>query len=140
VKSCGSILYLHLEMYPILLLHANSASLALSSYVGFFCILWFTWYQVSLYDLRFYSDSIFERICKALQFGIMVGFAVVGPQWDPNEEQNDFGTFRSFSLILMISRIVLCLQYASAYVFVRRYRQTNLPLLLVRGLSVVIVV
>ncbi|KAF2175986.1 hypothetical protein K469DRAFT_682858 [Zopfia rhizophila CBS 207.26] len=106
---------------------------SLSSYVGFFCILWFTWYRVSLYDLRFYADSIFERTCKALQFGIMVGFAGVGPQWDPNEEQNEFGIFRSFSLILMVSRAVLCLQYGSAFWFTRRYRKTNLPLLLVVG-------
>jgi hypothetical protein len=61
----------------------------------------------------------------------MVGFAVVGPQWDPNEEQNDFKVFRSFSLILMVSRAVLCLQYGSAFWFTRRFRKTNLPLLMV---------
>lgn len=110
---------------------ANAVSPALSSYVGFFCILWFTWYQVSLYDLRFFADSIFERTCKALQFGVMVGFSVVGPQWEPNEEQNDFKTFRSFSLILMVSRVVLCLQYGSAFWFTRRYQKTKLPLLMV---------
>ncbi|KAK4500927.1 hypothetical protein PRZ48_009119 [Zasmidium cellare] len=41
---------------------------SLKQYVGFFCIIWFTWYQVSLYDVRFGMDSVFERVCKAVQF------------------------------------------------------------------------
>lgn len=41
---------------------------SLKQYVGFFCIIWFTWYQVSLYDVRFFMDSVFERVCMAVQF------------------------------------------------------------------------
>ncbi|OCL03444.1 hypothetical protein AOQ84DRAFT_302786, partial [Glonium stellatum] len=106
---------------------------SLSAYIGFFCVLWFTWYQVSLYDVRFSTDSVFERICKALHFGTMVGFAVMGPQWKPGEETSDYSTFKAFSLILMVSRIVLVAQYGSTLYFTRKYRATKLPLLLVMG-------
>jgi hypothetical protein len=54
----------------------------LKQYVGFFCILWFTWYQVGLYDVRFQMDSVFERIAKAVQFIVMMGFAIVGPKFN----------------------------------------------------------
>lgn len=106
---------------------------SLSAYIGFFCVLWFTWYQVSLYDVRFSTDSIFERACKALHFGTMVGFAVMGPQWKPGEETNDYSTFKAFSLILMVSRLVLVVQYGSTLYFTRNYRSARLPLLLVMG-------
>lgn len=59
---------------------------SLKQYIGFFAILWLSvcpevygmrnmsadsarhssWYQVSLYDVRFSMDSVFERACKAL--------------------------------------------------------------------------
>jgi hypothetical protein len=106
-------------------------SVALASYIGFFCVLWFTWYQVSLYDVRFSVDSIFERICKALHFGVMVGFAVTGPQYETNAEGYWVGTCRSLSLILMVSRIVLCVQYFSTFWHTRKYDKTRRPLLLV---------
>ena len=52
---------------------------ALGSYVNFFLALYGTWIQVALFDLRFGNDSVFERVCKALQFGIMTGLTIVGP-------------------------------------------------------------
>jgi hypothetical protein len=52
----------------------------LTSYVGFFSLLWLPWYQVSLYDIRFSADSVFERVAKAIHYGVMVGFAVISPQ------------------------------------------------------------
>lgn len=55
----------------------------LSQHVGFFCILWFTWYNVGLYDVRFCVDSVFERIAKAIQFVVMIGFASTGPKFNP---------------------------------------------------------
>lgn len=50
---------------------------SLKSYAGFFCILWFLWLQVSLFDVRFLADSVLERIGKACQFGVMIGLASV---------------------------------------------------------------
>lgn len=62
---------------------------SLKQYIGFFSIIWFTWYQVSLYDVRFYMDSVFERSRKAIQFLVMIGFAICGPEFNVGEETNE---------------------------------------------------
>jgi Bacterial low temperature requirement A protein (LtrA) len=112
---------------------------ALSSYIGFFCILWFTWCQVTLYDVRFATDSIFERICHACHFGVMVGLAVVGPQFqDP--KLTPWDTLQQLSLILMASRAVLLFQYGSTLFFTWRYRRARLPLMAVLASLLIAVV
>ncbi|KAI9689684.1 MAG: hypothetical protein M1820_010084 [Bogoriella megaspora] len=103
----------------------------LTSYIGFFCILWFTWYQVSLHDLRFSVDSLFERVCKALQFGFMVGFAVTGTKFQPDDEELYWDYFRDLSYILMGTRFVLMFQYIAALWFTKEYERVRLPLLLI---------
>lgn len=60
---------------------------SLTSYIGFFCVLWFTWCQVSLFDVRFVADSVMERLAKAIHLGVMVGLAVVGPGFDPGDQK-----------------------------------------------------
>ncbi|KAF2842432.1 hypothetical protein M501DRAFT_1029138 [Patellaria atrata CBS 101060] len=114
------------------LLEINDKS-SLTAYIGFFCLLWFTWYQVSLYDVRFSADSVFNRCCKAGQFGVMVGFAVVAPTWKPGKEIADYSEFKAMAFILMASRLVLCLQYGLSIWFVRNYRRTMLPMALIIG-------
>ncbi|MCJ1474324.1 hypothetical protein MMC13_002982 [Lambiella insularis] len=106
----------------------------LKSYIGFFSILWFTWFQVALFDVRFSNDSVFERITKALQFGVMTGFAVVGPNYQTSWEDDKAGAralqaFQTLSLILMASRLVLACQYGAAYWWLRNYRKAHVPLL-----------
>lgn len=49
--------------------HDITDSEALKAYAGFFCILWFLWCQVSLFDVWFVTDSILERFGKFCQFG-----------------------------------------------------------------------
>ncbi|KAF2167609.1 hypothetical protein M409DRAFT_54194 [Zasmidium cellare ATCC 36951] len=95
---------------------------SLKQYVGFFCIIWFTWYQVSLYDVRFFMDSVFERVCKAMQFLVMIGFAVVGPEFNPGEEvERGEANGEGPSLI-----------YFALY-FARNYKKVVLPMLLLVG-------
>ncbi|KAE8852357.1 hypothetical protein HRS9122_02644 [Pyrenophora teres f. teres] len=75
---------------------------SLRAYTGFFALLWLTWYSNALYDVRFSSDSLFERMAKALHFGVMVGFAVVGPAWEPGRGgEGSGGKYRVLSFILM---------------------------------------
>lgn len=62
--------------------HDINSRKALTSYMGFFCILWFTWCETSLFDIRFVADSWLERMAKACHLGVMVGLAVVGPNYD----------------------------------------------------------
>lgn len=83
-----------------------------------------------MYDVRFSTDSVFERIAHLCHFGVMIGLAVVGPQFnDPKDtEGNSFATLQQLSLILMTSRLVLLFQYASTLYFSWRYRTTRLPL------------
>ncbi|CZR62602.1 uncharacterized protein PAC_12499 [Phialocephala subalpina] len=104
---------------------------ALKAYAGFFCILWFLWAQVALFDVRFVQDSILERVGKGLQFGVMVGLAIVGPDFNPNKQEQD--VFRSLAIILMISRIVLGFQYSVVLREVWYYKDTKFPLALLVG-------
>lgn len=66
--------------------HEINSSATLKQHIGFFCILWFTWYHVGLYNIRFSVDSIFERVMKAIQFLVMIAFASVGPNFNPGEQ------------------------------------------------------
>lgn len=103
--------------------------------MGFFGVLWFTWLQVALFDVRFSNDSAFERLCKALQFGVMTGMAVVGPGyrtgWDENSKDADkaLRAFQTLSFILMASRLILAAQYGVVYWWLRSYRKAYVPLI-----------
>ncbi|KAH7411716.1 hypothetical protein DE146DRAFT_251587 [Phaeosphaeria sp. MPI-PUGE-AT-0046c] len=104
---------------------------SLTAYIGFFSLLWLTWYQVSLYDVRFSADSVFERIAKALHFGVMVGFAVIGPQWKPGQEMGDYKIYKAFGLMLMVSRLTLFAQYGVTLLYTKKFKKTVVPLGLV---------
>lgn len=104
---------------------------SLTAYIGFFSLLWLTWYQVSLYDVRFSADSVFERIAKAIHFGVMVGFAVIGPQWKPGQEISDYKIYKAFGLMLMVSRLTLFAQYGITLLYTKKYKKTVVPLGLV---------
>ncbi|KAL2063186.1 hypothetical protein VTL71DRAFT_6258 [Oculimacula yallundae] len=112
-------------------IHEINDRKALTSYVGFFCVLWFTWCQVTLFDVRFVADSIVDRAAKAAHLGVMVGLAVVGPNFHPTEYEKN--VMRTMSLILMLSRFVLAIQYLLVLIQVRKYSHTKLPLALVAG-------
>jgi len=101
----------------------------LESYIGLFALLWFTWFQVALFDIRLGFDSAFERVCQAIQFGVMVGLAVQGTYYDVDYFYNYDSAFKDLSLILMVSRLVLALQYAGACWCLRGYKKARLPLL-----------
>jgi hypothetical protein len=86
-----------------------------------------------LYDVRFSTDSVFERIAHLCHFGVMIGLAVVGPQFnDPkNTAGDEWSTLQQLSLILMASRLVLLFQYTSTMYFSWRYHTTRMPLMAV---------
>ncbi|KAI9897359.1 hypothetical protein N3K66_007215 [Trichothecium roseum] len=98
------------------------------AYLGYFCTLWITWFMVTTYDVRFVADSVFERCARAVQIGVMVGFSVVSPRFDPSEQ--DVPTMRRLSAILSISRIVLAAEYGSIIWHTRKCRISRLPLYL----------
>ncbi|KAF7186184.1 hypothetical protein HII31_12521 [Pseudocercospora fuligena] len=126
-------------------IHEVTDSATLKQYVGFFCILWLTWYQVGLYDVRFSVDSIFERVAKAVQFLVMIGFAIVGPKYSVGKDDEATGDeevldgaqpslghyFKALTLFLMVSRLVLVFQYSQSMWLTRQYQQTILPMSLI---------
>ena len=102
--------------------------------MGFFGILWFTWLQVALFDIRFGVDSVFERICKGAQFGVMTGFAVVGPAYNAGwgddlvKGAQALQAFQTLSIILMVSRLILLAQYGLVLFHLRGHKKTWAPL------------
>lgn len=50
-------------------IHSVNDERTLEQYICFICVLWFTWYQATLYDVRFAVDCVASRISKALHFG-----------------------------------------------------------------------
>lgn len=109
----------------------------LKAYVGFFSLLWLTWYQVSLYDVRFSTDSVFERVAKAVHFGVMVGFAVLGPEWKPGTEIDDYKIYKAFGLILMVSRLTLFMQYGVTLLYTKKYPKTIVPLCIIMASTLI---
>lgn len=109
----------------------------LQQYAGYFALLWFTWYQVGLYDVRFSMDSIFERVCKTAHFGVMLGFAIVGPNFnvglhaeeiEAEGEGLKINSFKALTLFIMADRLVLVLQYLQSMWFTKGYRRAILPM------------
>ncbi|PTB40264.1 uncharacterized protein TrAFT101_004682 [Trichoderma asperellum] len=97
----------------------------LGSYAGYFCMLWMTWLVVGLYDVRFVTDSIFERLVRAVHLGVFVGFAVVAPKFNPNDQ--DLSSMKAMSIILMASRLSLTVEYASILWHVRKFKTVHIP-------------
>lgn len=84
---------------------------ALGAYIGFLGVIWFTWLQVTLFDVRFARDSVFERVCKAAQLAVMVGFASAGTRFTTRVQGDNVWAFQSLSLLLAGSRTLLAIQY-----------------------------
>lgn len=102
---------------------------SLKSYAGFFCLLWFLWIQVSLFDVRFITNSILERVGKALQFAVMIGLAITGPNFNISKQAQ--GTFQTLAIILMLSRVILGFQYLGVLYQVWYYKDSKLPLAII---------
>jgi hypothetical protein len=84
-----------------------------------------------LFDVRFAVDSVFERACKVVQLVTMIGFSSVGPQFDPNVTKN-VKVFRTLTVLLLISRALLAIQYAIVTAYVARKRkEATKPLILI---------
>lgn len=111
----------------------------LLGYIGFFGILWATWFQITLHDVRFARDSIYERVCKFVQFVAFVGLALVGSQFNPASGKGNNTNFRILCYVLVISRALLMIQHIVVLVFTMRakYSKLYLPLGLMIGIYLV---
>jgi low temperature requirement protein LtrA len=112
----------------------------LLGYIGFFGILWCCWFQITLHDVRFARDSLYERICKTIQFIVFVGLALVGSQFNPtSKNKGDNTNFRIMCYVLVISRGLLTIQYMVVlfYTWKAKYSKLLLPLGLMVGIYAV---
>ncbi|KAL3704743.1 hypothetical protein TMatcc_008415 [Talaromyces marneffei ATCC 18224] len=111
---------------------------AVWSYVGFVGIIWFTWLQVTLLDLRFSRDSIFERTCKVVQLSAMIGFASAGSRFSSQIKDENVWAFKSLSILLSGSRFMLALQYTINLWFIReKLRATGRGMFVIIGVHTV---
>ncbi|KAF8543675.1 bacterial low temperature requirement A protein-domain-containing protein [Trichophaea hybrida] len=109
--------------------HEMSDYDSLISYILFFIILWFTWLQTSLYDIRFSVDSFYERLVKSIHFAVMIGFASVSTSWDPlgPTDYRTASNLQTMSLTLMASRFALGIQYAVAMIYAKKNKKPVTP-------------
>ncbi|KAK3302897.1 bacterial low temperature requirement A protein-domain-containing protein [Chaetomium strumarium] len=108
--------------------HSITDHSSLFAYIGFFAIIWATWFHTVLYDVRFENDSIYSRACKTVMMIVFVGFALVGSAFAPGTERGDNTSFRILCYTLVLSRALFALQYLVVGVFVGRARRTDLYL------------
>ncbi|KAI9792512.1 MAG: hypothetical protein M1816_002032 [Peltula sp. TS41687] len=118
--------------------HSVTGKRSMFAYIGFFAILWTTWFQVTLHDVRFARDTIYERVCKTVQFIVFVGFALVGSAFEPGDGKGNNTNFRILCYTLVLSRILFAVQYGVVLGFTAKkgYNKLLLPL----GLNVLIYV
>ncbi|KAF2839761.1 hypothetical protein M501DRAFT_973451 [Patellaria atrata CBS 101060] len=111
--------------------HAVIDSSTLLAYVGFFAFLWSTWFQITLFDVRFARDSVYERVYKTIQYVVFVGYALVGSAFQPGGKTANNTNFRILCAILFISRTLLFIQYSVVFVFalLHRYNKLYIPLI-----------
>ncbi|KAL7627936.1 hypothetical protein AAE478_002131 [Parahypoxylon ruwenzoriense] len=109
-------------------IHDISDFARFKSFIGYMVLLWTTWLLTSLYDVRFTADSVWERCCKAAHLGVMIGFAEIGTNFDPDNQI--VSVFRTMSLFLAVSRFILFLQYGVVFVQIRKYADGKRPMLL----------
>ncbi|PBP23816.1 Low temperature requirement A, partial [Diplocarpon rosae] len=109
--------------------HSIVDTSTLVAYIGLFAILWFTWFQITLHDVRFGIDSVYERCCKVIQFVIFVGFAFVGDEFNPGSKEHNNTNFRVLCILLFASRLLFAVQYGVALSFIKsKTKSLTLPI------------
>ncbi|KAF3480437.1 uncharacterized protein GIQ15_05784 [Arthroderma uncinatum] len=101
------------------------------SYISFITVLWFYWLQATIFDVRFYTDSLVGRAFKLIHFGLTAGFAITAVRFDVNKLGDDSTQFRSVCILLTASRVVLIAQYIPVAWYLRRYKSTFMAKLIV---------
>ncbi|KAE9987055.1 hypothetical protein EG328_003837 [Venturia inaequalis] len=102
---------------------------SLAAYIGFFAVIWSTWFQITLHDVRFSLDSVCERICKVIQMSVFVAFALIGSKFQPDSKKaSDNTNFRLLCYSLAVSRFLFGIQYSVVWIFCARRKFKNLLL------------
>jgi hypothetical protein len=100
----------------------------LINYLKLFTLMWFTWLSITLFDVRFSIDCVWNRLHKAIQFGVFTGFVFAGPVFDKYNNSADTQSYKHFAIVLVISRVAISIQYAVVMWQGKMFRQTLVPL------------
>ncbi|KIW01884.1 uncharacterized protein PV09_06731 [Verruconis gallopava] len=109
-------------------MHQHVDAPSVLNYLKLFTLMWFTWLSTILYDVRFVADSVYNRVCKLVHFGVMAGFVFAGPVFDKYDKAVDQRYYKAFALVLFVSRIVIAVQYIVVMWQSRRFKKALLPL------------
>ena len=108
--------------------------LAMGNYIAYFTLLWFNWLQVSLFDVRFATNSVWSRLCKAGALFPMGLFAFASPPFSTFVLGfNAYLSFKAMCYGLLIQRGILVLQYGLVLYQTRKYHGATMPLALTTG-------
>lgn len=80
-----------------------------------------------MFDLRFSTESWVDRLGKVISFGVLIGMAMCGVLYDTSEVNRR--AFKSLSIVLVVSRLSLALQYALVAHQAWKYKQARNVLL-----------
>ncbi|KAJ2979263.1 hypothetical protein NUW58_g7247 [Xylaria curta] len=114
-------------------LNAVNNTTTLWSYVAYISLLWVDWFLVTLYDVRYLTDSVVERVGRAVHMSVMVGFAVVFVDFTLGQQSKT--TFQVTSLALAVSRLSLAARYCSVVWRIRYHTQGKYPLIAVAAIN-----
>ncbi|CAH0057568.1 unnamed protein product [Clonostachys solani] len=108
--------------------HPITEKETLVSFVGYFLLLWNTWFITTVHDARFIQDGILPRLARACHLAVMIGFAIVGSAFDKDNLIRPI--IKAMSLFLTLSRLVLTAQY-SLVLYHARHNKRGRKVLLV---------
>lgn len=106
---------------------------AFKAILGFFTLLWFTWLQTILYDVRFSSDSFFHQAHKAISCAVMLAFVSCAAVYDTSNVALTHAGLKYMSFVLMASRLALFIQYGIVFSRTHGYSQIVWPFILTMG-------
>lgn len=118
------------SLYPNNITWLKLTLAAVANYIGFFSILWTTWFHVSIHDVRFHVDCIVSRFFKLISFLVMTSFVALSPIYNTIADGGESAAFTGLALVLMSMRFVMVIQYSIVLYFVHGFRKTLIPLLL----------
>ena len=75
-------------------------------------------------------DTVYNRICKLVHFGVMTAFVFAGPVFDMDAKVDDQRYYKAFALVLFVSRFVTSVEYLVVVFYSRRIKRAVLPLCL----------
>lgn len=121
--------------------HEINSAESLSSYIVYFGVIWASWLQVCLYDVRFGFDSVFERFTKAVQMCMFIGFASATGSLEMNATSSkplpkvNLSGFDLLNILMIVSRALFAIQYGVALLLVgRKHKPAKIPLIITAGM------